>query len=68
MNSPLQNRKVRLRGLGGPAERGVPCTGASATEKAPEQAAIGINPRVQSAKADFVMFQPRFQPPGESPR
>jgi hypothetical protein len=31
MNSPLENRKVRLRGLGGPAVRGVPGTCVSAT-------------------------------------
>jgi hypothetical protein len=31
MNSPLESRKVRLRGLGGPAVEGVPGTGASAT-------------------------------------
>jgi hypothetical protein len=31
MNSPLENRKVRLRGLGGPAVQGIPGTGASAT-------------------------------------
>jgi hypothetical protein len=30
MNSPLENRKVRLRGLGGPAVCGVPGTCASA--------------------------------------
>ena len=30
MNSPLESRKVRLRGLGGPALCGVSCTGASA--------------------------------------
>jgi hypothetical protein len=30
MNSPLENRKVRLRGLGGPAVCGVPGTFASA--------------------------------------
>jgi hypothetical protein len=31
MNSPLEKRKVRLRGLGGTGVCGVPCTGASAT-------------------------------------
>jgi len=31
MNSPLQLRKVRLRGLGGPGMSGVPSTCASAT-------------------------------------
>jgi hypothetical protein len=31
MNSPLEIRKVRLRGLGGPAARGDPGTGPSAT-------------------------------------
>jgi hypothetical protein len=31
MNSPLENRKVRLRGLGGRVVCGVPCTCASAT-------------------------------------
>jgi hypothetical protein len=31
MNSPLGKRKVRLRGLGGPAVCGIPGTGASAT-------------------------------------
>jgi hypothetical protein len=31
MNSPLENRKVRLRGLGGPAVCGVRGTCASAT-------------------------------------
>jgi hypothetical protein len=31
MNSPLEKRKVRLRGLGGPAVCGVPGTCASAT-------------------------------------
>ena len=31
MNSPLENRKVHLRGLGGTAVYGVPGTGASAT-------------------------------------
>jgi hypothetical protein len=36
MNSPLERRKVRLRGLGGPAVFGVPCTGASAT-RLPDQ-------------------------------
>jgi hypothetical protein len=30
MNSPLENRKVRLRGLGGPAVCGIPCNRASA--------------------------------------
>jgi hypothetical protein len=30
MNSPLEKRKVRLRGLDGPAVRGVPGTRASA--------------------------------------
>jgi hypothetical protein len=32
MNSPLEKRKVRLRGLGGPAVYGIPHTCASATE------------------------------------
>jgi hypothetical protein len=32
MNSPLEIRKVRLRGLGGPALCGIPGTCASATE------------------------------------
>ena len=41
MNSPLENRKVRLRGLGGPTACGVPCTGASATG-AITQLATGI--------------------------
>jgi len=31
MNSPLEVRKVRLRGLGGPAACGVPGTCSSAT-------------------------------------
>jgi hypothetical protein len=34
MNSPLGKRKVRLRGLGGPAVCGVPRTCASAARRA----------------------------------
>ena len=37
MNSPLENRKVRLRGLGGQAARGVPCASASAPRGLPNQ-------------------------------
>jgi len=60
MNSPLENRKVRLRGLGGPALRSVPGTGASAAGR---DGGIGLA-ETQSAQADFVPFQPRFQSPG----
>ena len=37
MNSPLENRKVRLRGLGGPAMCGIPRTCASAAGGLPDQ-------------------------------
>jgi hypothetical protein len=60
MNSPLENRKVRLRGLGGRGVCGGPGTCASATGAFPRHA------RAQSAKADFLNFQPRFQPPGQN--
>jgi hypothetical protein len=42
MNSPLESRKVRLRGLGGPVVCGVPDTCASATRGFPHGSAIGI--------------------------
>jgi biopolymer transport protein TolQ len=41
MNSPLENRKVRLRGLGGPAVCGVPGTRASATGHFPAGTGAG---------------------------
>jgi hypothetical protein len=44
MNSPLENRKVRLRKLGGPAVCGVGCTCASATEEYRIRFAIGMMP------------------------
>jgi hypothetical protein len=37
MNSPLEHRKVRLRGLGGPAACGFPRTCASAIRRSPNQ-------------------------------
>ena len=37
MNSPLEIRKVRLRGLGGPAVCGIPRTCASATRPNPSE-------------------------------
>jgi hypothetical protein len=37
MNSPLEHRKVRLRGLGGPAMCGAPSTCASAIRRSPNQ-------------------------------
>jgi hypothetical protein len=37
MNSPLESRKVRLRGLGGPAVCGIPGACASAAVTAGEQ-------------------------------
>jgi hypothetical protein len=43
MNSPLGNRKVRLRGLGGQALRGVPRTCASATGDCRISFSMGIN-------------------------
>jgi len=43
MNSPLEHRKVRLRGLGGPAACGVPGTGASAPTRLPDQILNGHN-------------------------
>jgi hypothetical protein len=42
MNSPLENRKVRLRGLGGPALCGVRSTCASATRRSPNQIRMGM--------------------------
>jgi hypothetical protein len=48
MNSPLQHRKVRLRGLGGQALCGVPCTCASATGDLSNQFLNGHNLRQQA--------------------
>jgi hypothetical protein len=43
----------------GDARTGLPC----AWRVLREATVRGTNPRLQSAQADFVMFQPRFQPP-----
>jgi hypothetical protein len=51
MNSPLGKRKVRLRGLGGQALRGVPRTCASATEIA-ESVSHGHNSPLAATKAE----------------
>jgi hypothetical protein len=56
MNSPLQHRKVRLRGLGGQTICSVPGTCASATGKYRIRGAIGIirgNNYTESAFADW---------------
>jgi hypothetical protein len=62
MNSPLQLRKVRLRGLGGRAVCGVPCACASATRSRGRHVASRRTeiPRIQSAQADFAPFQRRI--------
>jgi hypothetical protein len=58
MNSPQQLHEVRLRGLGGPAACGVPGTCASATGSSDRIAEM--HAAVQSAKADFAIFQRRI--------
>jgi hypothetical protein len=42
MNSPLERRKVRLRGLGGPAACGIPRACASAAGDAPESGRVDM--------------------------
>jgi hypothetical protein len=46
MNSPLQLRKARLRGFGGPAACGVPGT------RARSQGITGLDPQSASARGD----------------
>ena len=54
MNSPLENRKVRLRGLGGPAACGVPNDRASATMRSPDELVSGTTAlRTQAVEAPF---------------
>jgi hypothetical protein len=58
MNSPLESRKVRLRGLGGPAACGVPGTCASATGRSLKQ-----NRLLSRSKSRVYSVHHRGQPP-----
>src|SRR5687767_15898324 len=62
MNSPLQLRKVRLRGLGGPAVYGVPRACASAAGKECDSA--GLSGAVETAATTAQSPPARTRRPG----
>ena len=72
MNSPLESRKVRLRGLGGPAVCGVPRTGAPATGRSPHPAmssaeSRGAPPTHPRTHAPLSYFRTFALPPAVVP-